>query len=153
MPWSALLNVYNNIIYHAPEPADVTAAYLTKGRILDEQMGRADKAAQHYERSLAYDANQPDALLRLAELALRRSDWAEAVGLAQRGTKLVGKTGPMKADLLLCIAIARHGQEDTKKAKKAVTDAKKAHGELELPDEPLADVEALREGIRARLPR
>ncbi|RME26228.1 MAG: hypothetical protein D6798_07140, partial [Deltaproteobacteria bacterium] len=86
--WNNLLNVYNNIIYHAVEPDDVVDAYLTKGYILDAKMNLPDKAAQHYEKSLAFNPAQPVGLLRLAELALRRQDWPEAASLADRGLAL-----------------------------------------------------------------
>ena len=39
-------------------------------------MTLADKAAQHYEKSLSFDASHPGALLRLAELAARRTGTA-----------------------------------------------------------------------------
>ncbi|HMV69295.1 MAG TPA: hypothetical protein PKA64_20805, partial [Myxococcota bacterium] len=83
--WNALLTIYNSIIYHATLPSDVIDAYMTKGRILDEELDRQDKAVQHYERSLAFEARQPVACLRLAELALRREAWEDAAGYAARG--------------------------------------------------------------------
>lgn len=86
--WNNLLNVYNNIIYHAQEPGEVVDAYLTKGFVLDAKMGLPDKARQHYEKSLAFDPGQPAALLRLGELALRQQDWPEAASLADRGLAL-----------------------------------------------------------------
>lgn len=150
--WSALLNVYNNIIYHAPEPADVTAAYLAKGRLLDEQMGRADKAAQHYERSLVFDANQPKALLRLAELAWRRKDWSEVSALAQRGLALAVHPGPLRADLLLCVAAARTATHDEERATAAFAEARTADPERELADDAMSDLESLREQVQQRLP-
>jgi tetratricopeptide (TPR) repeat protein len=150
--WSALLNVYNNIIYHAPDPADVTAAYLTKGRILDEHMGRADKAAQHYEKSLAYDASQPSVLARLAELALRRGDWAEAAAAAQRGLDL-GNAGSVRADLYVLLAIARHGGGDPSRAATALAEASALRPDLELSAAALENLDDTRERVRARLPR
>jgi|GEM_PF-1746161 len=86
--WSNLLNAYNNIIYHAQEPAQVVQAYLTKGYVLDAKMGLPDKAAQHYEKSLNFDPAQPHTLLRLAELHLRRQGWSEASVFADRGLGL-----------------------------------------------------------------
>lgn len=104
--WNNLLNVYNNIIYHAQEPTEVVDAYLTKGYVLDAKMNLADKAAQHYEKSLAFDPAQPVALLRLAELHLRKADWPEAATLVDRGLALaVGDRGYL-AGLHLVKAIA-----------------------------------------------
>jgi tetratricopeptide (TPR) repeat protein len=88
--WSNLLNIYNNVIYHATVPQDVIDAYMIKGQVLDEHMGRPDKAAQHYQRSLDFDPNQPAALLRLAELSLRQADWEQAASLAERALRLEG---------------------------------------------------------------
>ncbi len=99
--WNNLLNVYNNIIYHAQEPAEVVDAYLTKGFVLDARMNLPDKAAQHYRKSLAFDPSQPRALLRLAELSLRQNDWLEATSGADRGLALPGVSGELEALLQL----------------------------------------------------
>ena len=106
--WNNLLNVYNNIIYHAQEPAEVVDAYLTKGFVLDAKMAMPEKAAQHYEKSLAFDPAQPAVLLRLAELALRRQDWPEAASLADRGLAVAERPEAISSGLHLAKAIA-HG--------------------------------------------
>lgn len=151
--WTQLLDVYNNVISHAVLPADVTAAYLTKGRILDERMARADKAAQHYERSLAYDANQPGVLLRLAELAWRRSDWDETSARSQRALDLVFQASGLRSDLWLCQAAARHALGDQERASEALEKARADAPERELPEGVLQDLEELRVQVRSRLPR
>ncbi|TVQ90057.1 MAG: hypothetical protein EA397_13965 [Deltaproteobacteria bacterium] len=151
--WTQLLDIYNGVIGHATEPSDVTAAYLTKGRILDDQMGRADKAAQHYERSLAYDANQPQVLLRLAELAWRRNDWDETAAQAQRGLDLIFNPSPLRADLWLCLAAARHGLGQRARAHQALDRARSDAPDLDLGEQPLVDLEALRVRVRSRLPK
>ena len=153
--WQNLLNIYNNIIYHATNPQDAINAYMTKGRILDEEMGRPDKAVQHYERSLAFDANQPVALLRLSELALRREAWHEANGLAQRGLALENEPGPLRADLLLCWAVGKAGAGDSDGAEAAVVEARASNPELSesLGESPLSDLAVLLAGLRERLPR
>ncbi|NCG19107.1 MAG: tetratricopeptide repeat protein, partial [Rhodobacterales bacterium] len=101
--WSNLLNVFNNIIFHATVPEDVIQAYMTKGRILDEQMSLPLKAAQHYQRSLDFDAKQPAAYMRLAELAMRRDAYDEALVSAERGLSLdADSLEGHKALLALC---------------------------------------------------
>ena len=102
--WSTLLNVYNNVIYHATEPRDVTYAYINKGRVLDESMSRPDKAAQHYERSLAFEERQAESYLRLAELAMRRMDYAEAGALADKGLSHEDASAGVEAGLKLAKA-------------------------------------------------
>lgn len=82
--WNNLLTTYNNIIYHASERDAFVDAYLMKGYVLDVHMSLADKAAQHYEKSLSFDAAHPGALMRLAELALRKDDWDRALSYAGR---------------------------------------------------------------------
>lgn len=104
--WNNLLNVYNNIIYHAQEPGEVVDAYLTKGFVLDAKMGLPDKARQHYEKSLAFDPGQPAALLRLGELALRQQDWPEAASLADRGLALEPDEKRLVAGLYLVKVVA-----------------------------------------------
>jgi tetratricopeptide (TPR) repeat protein len=86
--WRRLLTVYNNIIYHAQTPEEVVYAYLTKGFVLDARLDLAEKAAQHYRKSLAFDGSQPGVLWRLAEHALRAQDWPEAESLASQGLAL-----------------------------------------------------------------
>jgi tetratricopeptide (TPR) repeat protein len=104
--WNNLLNIYNNIIYHTQEPADVVDAYVAKGFVLDARLHLPEKAAQHYEKGLAFDGNQPVTLLRLAELALRRQDWPEAASIADRGLMIAPVGSPVRGCLLLVKSIA-----------------------------------------------
>ena len=128
--WNDLLSAYNNIIYYATIPSEVVDAYMTKGRILDGQMERPDKAAAHYERCLVVDANQPEALLRLAELAMRRGEAGEAGGLAQRGLQLATEPSELRASLLLAWAAAKHASGDTGGADAALIEAQACDPEL-----------------------
>lgn len=117
--WSTLLNHYNNIIYHAKKPGYVIEAYLTKGFVLDVHMNLADKAAQHYEKSLTFDPGQLQALLRLGELALRRGDWASAGSLAERGLAVEAEDSTTKAKLRLVKAVAAQASGDAALATQA----------------------------------
>jgi tetratricopeptide (TPR) repeat protein len=152
--WDSCMRSYNNIIYHATERSDVIDAYMSKGRILDDQLARRDKAAEHYQRSLDVEPAQPNALLRLAELALRDENWAEVETYAHRGLKFAMDTGSVRADLLLCWAVARKHRSDEEAAKSALSEATSVHPPLEelLGDDPWSDLEALRRGIHDRLP-
>lgn len=153
--WNNLLTIYNSVIYYATTPQDVIEAYMTKGRVLDEELGRQDKAAQHYERSLAFEARQPAAYLRLAEIALRREAWDEALSLAARGLE-VGQDRPdLAAELHIVQAIALAASEDATAAEGAIQAAwavdpasKAATGER-----PLADIAGAARALRVRLPR
>ena len=151
--WNNLLNVYNNIIYHTHEPADVTEAYLAKGLILDVRMTMPEKAAQHYEKSLAFDGAQPLALLRLAELALRRQDWPDAASFADRGLALEAKRTDVTASLHLARSIACQACGDGDAAKAAWTSAVLENGpfvsSLEVP--AVEDHDKLHEALRARI--
>ncbi len=104
--WNNLLNIYNNIIYHTQDPADVVAAYVAKGFVLDARLHLPDKAAQHFEKGLAFDGNQPVTLLRLGELALRRQDWPEAATISERGLVIAPLGSPVRGCLMLVKAIA-----------------------------------------------
>lgn len=147
--WSSALDRYNDIIINSKSPEDVTAAYLVKGRILDERLNRPDKAAQHYMKSIAYDANQPQVLIRLAELSLRRDDVEEAVGAARRGLELVS-SGTLRADLLACEAVARLRQGDAKRAEAALGEAREVAPDGGFPGS-LDDPEAALAPVRQRL--
>ncbi len=151
--WNNLLNVYNNVIYHTHDPGDVTEAYLQKGYVLDAKLNLADKAAQHYEKSLAFDPGQPLALLRLAEIALRRQDWPEAASLADRGLQLEGSRADGRAGLLLARAIAYQACGDAKAAADGFKQAQAADGALvgELGSAGMDDYEKVHEMLRARI--
>jgi tetratricopeptide (TPR) repeat protein len=152
--WNALLTVYNNIIYHATLPGDVIAAYMTKGRVLDENLDRQDKAVQHYERSLAFEARQPAAYLRLAELALRRDAAEDAVTYASRGLD-VAEAGPMKADLHIARALGLLATDYGAAAEAEIglaIEVDPSRAAL-LGASPLSDPTAVRASLRSRLPR
>jgi tetratricopeptide (TPR) repeat protein len=102
--WNNLLTTYNSVIYHAKERDAFIDAYLMKGFVLDAHMSLPDKASQHYEKSLSFDATNPLALLRLGELALRKDDWDRAASFAGRALAI----GTVKDDevctMLHCLA-------------------------------------------------
>ncbi|MEZ4241878.1 MAG: tetratricopeptide repeat protein [Myxococcota bacterium] len=154
--WSNLLNVYNNVIYHATVPDDVVDAYMTKGRILDDQMQRQDKAAQHYQRTLDLDPNQPGAYLRLAELAMRRDAYAEAGEFAERALQLdTDLVKPLRPLLLVLRAATWHAAGRTPEAERCLREARMLDPQLmkALGDLPLQDLERMRRVIKEHLPR
>ncbi|HHO50963.1 MAG TPA: hypothetical protein ENK18_08850 [Deltaproteobacteria bacterium] len=153
--WSNLLNVYNNIIYHATVPDDVIDAYMTKGRILDLHMQRQDKAAQHYQRSLDFDPQQPVAYLRLAELALRQDAHREAGELAEKALQLDADLVQEHRPLLLLIrASAWQSAGRTTEAERCLREASVLDRRMgaALPDDPLSDPEILKGVIAERVP-
>ncbi len=111
--WRRLLTVYNNIIYHAQTPEEVVYAYLTKGFVLDARLNLAEKAVQHYQKSLAFDGEQPGVLLRLAEHSLRRQDWPQAEALASQGLALSSVPAEVAAGLRLVRYVAFSACGDT----------------------------------------
>lgn len=151
--WNALLSVYNAVIYHATAPQDVIDAYMIKGRVLDEQMGRPDKAVQHYERSLAFEGRQPVACLRLAELALRRGAWDDALSYAARGVDIATELPSTLAELHVARGLALSGLDEYAGATQALALAREANPALELGDDPLRDPAVAIAALRARLPR
>lgn len=152
--WQLALTAYNDVIYNATMPDDVTAAYITKGRILDEAMGRPDKAAQHYERSLAFEAEQPVAYLRLTEIALRGERWEEAIDTATRGLGFSQRAPEVAAELQLAIAIARVRSDDAEGAEAAVAAANVLDPEAATRfGEGLTNPEGAALALHARLPR
>ena len=151
--WNNLLNIYNNIIYHARDPEDVIDAYLTKGHVLDARMGLPDKAAQHYQKILSFDPDQPAALLRLGELALRRQDWIDAASLAGRGLGSVGVAPAEEGQLRLVRAIALVSVGDTDAA--AEEYEKACTGDVALAEEigeaGASEPRKLHEALKTRL--
>ncbi|MCB9668067.1 MAG: tetratricopeptide repeat protein [Alphaproteobacteria bacterium] len=151
--WSNLLNIYNNVIYHASVAEDVIAGYMTKGRVLDDYMARPDKAAQHYQRSLDFKADQPFAYLRLAELSMRKDDFEGASTLAARALKVeTSETDEVRHLLLLVQAAARANAGKTAEATALLDRARELPAGNEIKADALADLEMLRQFIKQRLP-
>ena len=150
--WNNLLNIYNNVIYHTHDPADVIESYLQKGLVLDVRLGMPDKAGQHYEKSLAFEANQPISLLRLAELALRRQDWPEAAAVVDRAMALTPTRDDVRAGLLLVRAVACQACGDSKAAGEGFAAAVEADATWSA-DVPggIEDYEKAAERLRARI--
>jgi len=124
--WNNLLTTYNNIIYHASERDAFIEAYLMKGFVLDAHMSLADKAAQHYEKSLSFDASHPGALLRLAELAIRKDEWDRAMSYAGRALTVGGEASETITGLLhLAQAISLLAGHKEEEAAEALNAAKK----------------------------
>ena len=72
----------------------------------------ADKAAQHYEKSLSFDAAHPGALMRLAELALRKDDWDRALSYAKRAISVgedIDAATTAHLQLIISISLGRTG--------------------------------------------
>ncbi len=153
--WNGVLMTYNAVIYHASVPADVTAAYVRKGVVLDEKLGRVDKALSHFERCLAFDATYTPASLRLAELALRRSAWDEAIEQVQRGLAAPDVLPRWRAMLELTRALASAAMHNDDDAGMALAAARAADPELVAPlgDDPLGTPEEATAALRAVLPR
>jgi tetratricopeptide (TPR) repeat protein len=154
--WSNLLNVYNNVIYHATQPEDVIDAYMTKGRVLDDQMQRQDKAAQHYQRSLDFDPAQPHAYLRLAELAMRRDAYQEAGDLVDRAFALdQDLVDPWRARLLIVRAVAWQDAGRGPEAERCLREARMRDPDLvaRLGEPPLGELENVRRALKESFPK
>ena len=150
--WSSLLNIYNNIIYHATQPQDVIHAYMTKGRILDEELGRIDKAKQHYQRSLDFEGDQPVAYVKLAELALREGDYATSERLSESGLRLTeGGTSPAREALGVLRAASRALGGDLDAGIEAMADMGPLPEGVDGPD--LAVASSVSNWVRSHLPR
>ena len=145
--WNNLLVTYNNIIHHAADRNVFIHAYMMKGHVLDAHMALADKAAQHYEKSLSFDASHPGALLRLAELALRKEDWDRAVSYAGRALA-VGNPEDEKTtgllNLVQAVGLLNTGKEE--EAAAAIASAKKAN--VDVTGE---DANSIHDLVRGRL--
>ncbi|MEZ4319768.1 MAG: tetratricopeptide repeat protein [Myxococcota bacterium] len=152
--WSNLLNIYNNIIYHATVAEDVIDAYMTKGRILDDHMSRPDKAGQHYQRSLDFKADQPVAMLRLAELEMRKDNYREAAQIAEKAARVESEdTDRVRPLLLLCQAMGRHSAGKLDEAQALLAQVRASKQGAALAAGALGDLEALRQFIKDALPK
>ena len=156
--WSSALTRYNLIIGGAARSSDeVIDAYMSKGRLLDERLARPDKAQEHFERSLEFEANQPNAYLRLAELAMRREDYAQAAQLAETALHLNDAAGVdgIRAMLLAVAATGLAVGGNEPEATRVFSEAAGLDPELgeALGERPAGDPERVRVALRSRLPR
>jgi tetratricopeptide (TPR) repeat protein len=150
--WNNLLITCNNIIHHASERQAFIDAYLMKGFVLDTHMSLADKAAQHYEKGLSFDASHPNSLMRIAELALRKEDWDRALSYAGRALAVGGDadaTTTAYLQLISAIGYSRVGKPDEQQA---AFEAAEMHPELKIALKDAAnDPTKLHEVLRQRL--
>jgi len=151
--WNNLLNAYNNIIYHAKEKAAFIDAYLMKGFVLDVHMSLADKAGQHYEKSLSFDPSHPVALLRLAELALRKDEWDRALSYASRALSVGGDVSDkVRSQLMSVQAIAYAQTSRPEEGQAALESAQTVGQEFEgLAEASIAEVTKLHDALRRGL--
>ena len=86
---------------------------------------------------------------------MRRAEWAEAGGLVQRGLRLEARPSALRSELLLGWAASRLASGDDRGAHAAMTEALAGAPALveALGPSPLADLDGMVAGIRARLPR
>jgi hypothetical protein len=117
-------------------------------------MDRPDKAAQHYQRSLDFDANQPSAYLRLAELAMRRDDYAGAARLAENGLRLEeDKVALVRGLLLASVASGRRASGSDEDAAGLIEQACGHDSRLTDQLSPNASSGDIAQVVRAALPR
>lgn len=140
---------YNAVIHNASDRDGVILAYLRKGRVLDEKKERFDKAAEHYERCLEVDPEQPVALIRLSELLLRTDRPEDVASITRRAVSLAQITPAYRASLYVARAVALGRLEDHDAARAAVISAAEYDPAL---SELSSDDEVLVATLRGRLP-
>jgi tetratricopeptide (TPR) repeat protein len=137
--WNGLLNVYNNVIFHARDPGDVVRAYLAKGRVLDDHFNLPDKAGQHYVKCLELEADQAYALLGLVELRLRSGAGDDAGGYLER-ISLEGADARLEGLVALGDAGIKAAAADSDGAQEALSAARAADANLSEALDALGDV-------------
>ena len=154
--WNNLLSAFNNIIRNATAaPEDVVHAYMTKGVVLDEQMARPDKAAQHYKRCIDFqEGKYPLAFLRLSELAMRRDEAVEAGRLAAKAVEQIVGDDKLAAAAHLAVALAAAAQNNAVGADAALGKARDLDADLVegLGDEPLANSTGFHQLLSSQFP-
>ena len=137
--WHNLLTFFNKVIQHAKDHDDLVDAYLTKGRVLDQHLGRPDKALEHYEQLIMWGDNNPRARLRLAELMLREDKLDVAASHTDEGMRNSGG-GAIHATLAMLHAAILMRQEKTDEAESFLGIARSSDQSLDddlaAPDAP-----------------
>ncbi|HEX3917166.1 MAG TPA: sulfotransferase [Caulobacteraceae bacterium] len=77
-----------------------------------ERLGSLDAAESGFKRAIAFDPNYADALAGLSGLAVRRREWADARGYAQRAAAI----DPRQTDALMNLARADLGEGEPRRA-------------------------------------
>ncbi|MCK6528933.1 tetratricopeptide repeat protein [Myxococcota bacterium] len=134
--WNSLLSTYNAIIKYARDPDEVITAYMTKGDVLDEKLGFADKAVLHYEKVLNYDKQNPRAMRRLAEIAWKRGETLAASSWSDKATAASRSPGDRVQSLLLSAVVRGGGSV----GRELVEQAERVAGDAGIPTGPAREM-------------
>ena len=102
--------------------ADVVDAHIQAAWVLDARLNLADKARQYLDAALAVSPGEPEVLVRLGELALRRRDWTSGISLAEQALASP-KIGAMAGRAGVVLAVALRASGDNGAAARAYEEA------------------------------
>jgi tetratricopeptide (TPR) repeat protein len=85
--WDALIEIYSGIAAGLDEPA-LAREYWVRLAAIQEQLGKIDDAAQSYDRVLALDASDAEALLAMDALYRKNARWQQLIGVYRRRIEL-----------------------------------------------------------------
>ncbi|MCK6519515.1 tetratricopeptide repeat protein, partial [Myxococcota bacterium] len=120
--WNGAFTQLRNLISTAPDVADVVDAHIQAAWVLDARLNLADKARQYLDAALAVSPGEPEVLVRLGELALRRRDWTSGISLAEQALASA-KIGAMAGRAGVVLAVALRASGDNGAAARAYEEA------------------------------
>jgi len=82
--WSELSRALETAYEHARDDASRAAILLRCAEVASDRLHNLDGAADHLEKALALDADNPTLLSRLERVSLARRDWNRALSVAER---------------------------------------------------------------------
>lgn len=85
--WDSLISIYNDIAGGLSDPA-LARDYWMRLAAIEEQLGKVDEAAQSYERVLALDPSDAEALLAMDALYRRTEHWDDLIRVFRRRIEL-----------------------------------------------------------------
>lgn len=104
--WAEVVRALDRVLSLASDKAELAAAHVLRGQVLDREQGDPAGAGAHYERSLVVLPDQVWPYLALAELDLRGRRWSRAIAHADHGLEFAPPDAAERPWLLLVKAIA-----------------------------------------------
>jgi tetratricopeptide (TPR) repeat protein len=90
--WERLIGIYGDVAAKLDDPA-LARDYWLRLAAIEEHLGKIEQAAKSYEKVLAIDPSDADALSAMDTLYVRTERWSDLVGVYRRRIELSDDTG------------------------------------------------------------
>jgi tetratricopeptide (TPR) repeat protein len=94
--WDQLIKIYNDVAGSLSDP-DLARQYWMRLASIEERLGKVDEAASSYEKVLALDPADAEALQAMDALYRRTGHWEELIGVFRKRIELAQDAGDREA--------------------------------------------------------